>query len=102
MAMQRVKVETQSTFSLMRIDPVVVLKKYTDGYFRTAPIPRASFSIGDQKDIIKKAIETSIFSDVYTYKNRSNADIIVATTNCEQFKAYNLSTNAASGGRCRY
>ncbi|CAK7994957.1 Hypothetical protein POVR1_LOCUS475 [uncultured virus] len=90
------------SFSLSRVDPVDVEEKYKNGYYNTLNIPRVKINIEDRKDVLKKTIDTSSCSDIYTYKDKAGADVIVATTNCDQFRAYNTEAPNICGGRCFY
>ena len=91
------QVSITGTFSLFRIDPVEVVKKYNTGHFSKLTFPKVKFSLeGQSKEVIKKTVDTSPFSDVYTYRNRASQDIVAATTNCRQFTIYNTTTGESS------
>lgn len=93
------------SFSLSGVDPVAVAEKYKNGGFKTLNIPRVKIDIEDRKSVLKTSVDTSSFSDVFTYKDKGGNDVFIATTNCQQFRAHNIDHESGGeypGGRCFY
>lgn len=93
------------SFSLIGVDPVSVAEKYRNGSFKASNFPRIKVDIEDRKSVLKTSIDTSTFSDVYCYKDKSGNDVFIATSNCQQFRAHNTKQNSGDdfcGGRCFY
>ena len=100
--MSKPLVTVVESFTLSRVDPVAVAEKYQAGYYNTLNIPRVRIDIGDRGDVLKKQHDTSSSADIYTYKNKAGEDVVLATTNCTQFRACHAEGPEICGGRCFY
>lgn len=91
------------TFLLRGVDPNKVLRDYQNGkYTQHVPIS-AKVKLSDLSSIIAPTYGADRNSGIYSYKDKNNVTMTIATSNHKAYEIYNSDGGEVSvGGRCRY
>lgn len=91
------------TFLLRRVDPSRVLANYRAGKYTSFTLPRSRVKISGIVPIVAPSYGNSSLSGIYTFRDRSNCPIVVATSNHKPFEVFMASGGELpSNGRCDY
>lgn len=95
---------TSPVFSLFRIKPTEIHRKYLSGHFTTAKLPPLTRKITHVKETLKDVTTENfvnpIFSD--TMGGKKIIPEVYATTNCKQYEIMYNTGKIPVGGRCWY
>jgi hypothetical protein len=88
-------------FSLRRIDPFKILKRYKEGYYETFKIPKTKIKIASDVPLLAPPSGTSYDDPTYTFRDRNNRILKIATTNHKNYTFFTRSGGEQpEGGMC--
>jgi len=85
--MSQNSIKTSETLMLRRIDPILMLKKYLAGDFKTLKIPNSKITVSSSVNLNQK-IGADYNSEIYKFNDKINTGQIIVTTNHDQYIIY--------------
>ncbi len=90
-------------FTLFRIRPADVHRKYLSGHFATAKLSPPAQKVNQVKESFKEIITDDFTKSIFSVtSNKSTTSDIFASTNCKGYEVMHESGKVPEGGRCWY
>lgn len=92
------------SFLLRGINPTKIFNDYHNGKFSNKElfIPVTKAKISELTTILAPEYGTSPADAIYTFKDKNNIPVIIATTNHKAYEIYRKNSVQAMGGRCEW
>lgn len=97
-----INTKTVPTFLLKGINSAEVANLYLSGYYNRKPIEKAKIKTSKCVAVLAPKYSDSNDDRIYQIKNRNNSNIIIATTNQENYEVFTKTGQVKMGGQCDY
>lgn len=98
--MSKPAIKITETLMLRRIDPIIMLKKYLNGDFKTVTIPTNKISLSSAFINLNQRIGSDANSRVYRFNDKSNLGQIIVTTNHDSYQYFRDSSSETPRSIC--